>query len=524
MKVFKGHILTVNSADEEFRYLVEDRGRIVFVGDELPSEYSGAETVELGERALIPAFVDTHQHFASFAMFNAGLNVMEAGSNEEIRQLVKDFAAGSGSGRRTLIAFGASPYSVAERRLISREELDSVCPDKPLVIIKYDGHACVVNSPLLKKLGKKLKGLRGCHPDTGEMNQEAFFAVSHYLSSSVPVFRLMKYMQRAVDFEAERGVGMIHTVSGVGFPMNMDVTLEKIFASGVQSGVQFRLFPQFMNTRVAVSRRLPRIGGCFACALDGCFGSRDAAMNQPYADDSANSGVPYYSDEKVTEFCKKANRLGLQIELHAIGDRAFDQAARAMKAALDDFPRPDHRHGIIHACLPTPEGMDICERYHICLPMQIAFDNWRQEPPEYTERLLGKERSAALNPVKAFHERGCTVAFGSDGPCTDPDPIVWLYKAVNHSDPAEAVDVRLALRMCTYNGCLLSFDEKERGSLEVGKLADMVILSQSPYAVPGDRLKELRVEKLYLGGREYEKQSRSVAGMILSGLTSKTRV
>ena len=167
-------------------------------------------------------------------------------------------------------------------------------------------------------------------------------------------------------------------------------------------------------------------------------------MKRPYASDPNNRGILYYTDEQVIDFCKAANRAGLQIEMHAIGDRAFDQAARALKAALDDFPREDHRHGIIHACLPTEYGMEICRQYHIQLPMQIAFDNWRQEPQEYTLELLGEERNARLNPVRSFMENGCVVSFGSDGPCTSPDPIAWLYKAVNHSNPNEAVSIRQA--------------------------------------------------------------------------------
>ncbi len=521
MRVYKGHILSVNRDNQVFRYLAEDGGRIVYVGDTLPELYASAPLTELGDRALIPPFADTHQHFASFSAFNAGLNVMEAESNEEILQMTDAFAARSG--RKTLIAFGASPYSVRERRLVSREELDRVTHDRPLFLVKYDGHACVVNSALLKKLPKEIASLRGYHPDSGEMNQEAFFAVSNYITNSIPIFDLIKDMQRAADLLAARGIGLIHSVSGVGFAMNLDISMETWFARSLQSGLQLRVFPQSMNVKTAVSRRLPRIGGCFACALDGCFGSRDAAMLRPYADDPADSGVLYYSDEQVTEFCRQANRAGLQIEMHAIGDRAFEQAARALKAALDDFPRPDHRHGIIHACLPTEEGMDICEKYNIQLPMQIAFDNWRQEPPEYTERLLGAERSAALNPIRGFSQRGCTVSFGSDAPCTSPDPIAWLYKAVNHTNPAQAVDIRQALRMATYNGYWASFDEKERGSLEPGKIADMAVLSRDPYELPKDRLGELRVEKLILRGQEYKNQSQSAVGLLLKGMCAGGR-
>ena len=133
MKVYHGAILSVNAQDELFSYLVEDGGRIVFVGSELPARYADAPRVELGERALIPPFADTHQHFASFSAFNAGLNVMEAASNEEILAMVDRFAASCPN--KTLIAFGASPYSVKERRLVSREELDCVAHGKPLFLV-----------------------------------------------------------------------------------------------------------------------------------------------------------------------------------------------------------------------------------------------------------------------------------------------------------------------------------------------------------------------------------------------------
>ena len=516
MKVYHGSILTVNKNDDVYKYLVEDGGKILFVGDELPERYKGAALVELGNRALIPSFADTHQHLASFSAFHAGLNVMEAASNAEILRMIEAFARTARS--KVLIAFGASPYSVAEGRLVSREELDNVSFGKPLFLVKYDGHACVVNTALLEKLPPKIKQLRGYHPDTGEMNQEAFFAVSDHITNSLSIPELIANMQKAVDYEAGRGIGMIHSVSGVGFALNLDISMESWFARSLQSGFQLRIFPQSMKPGVARARNLSRIGGCFACALDGCFGSRDAAMNEPYANDPSNSGVLYYSDEQVTKFCIEANRRGLQIEMHAIGDRAFDQAARALKAALDDTPREDHRHGIIHACLPTEEGMEICEKYHIQIPMQIAFDNWRQEPPSYTRALLGEERNARLNPIRSFLERGCVVSFGSDAPCTDPDPVMWIAKAVNHSDPAQSVSVRDALRMATYNGYYASFDEKERGSLEAGKLADMLILSADPYTTPKNELADLKVEQLILNGEAYTPQSQSVTSVIAKGI------
>ena len=519
MKVFHGNILTLDEKNTIARYLVEKNGKIAFVGDTLPSNYRACDVVELGEKALIPSFVDTHIHFASFATFHAGLNVMEATSNKQILEWLKDYAATAKE--KLLITFGASPYSVEEGRLVNREELDSVCPDKPVFMVKYDGHACVVNTALLKKIEKKVSGLRGYHADTGEMNQEAFFAVSDYVTNSIPILSLVSNMQKAADFMASKGIGMIHTVSGVGFTGDMDVDMERWCGRGFENGMQLRVFMQSMQVKNALKRGLPRIGGCFACALDGCFGSEDAAMNEPY-EGTQNSGVLYYSDEQVIAFCKEANRAGLQIEMHAIGDKAFDQATRALKAALDDYPREDHRHAIIHDCLPTAEGIKICAEYHIAMPVQTAFIDWRQEPDAYLEKILGKERCARLNPIRTFLDNGIVMGAGSDGPCTSPDPIVWLYKTCNHSVPEQSISVYEALRMCTYNGYWLTFDENERGSLEQGKIADMVILSENPYDIPVKELNRLKVEKLYLQGEPYRSEHKDAVAHVFKGMRNKS--
>ena len=399
------------------------------------------------------------------------------------------------------------------------ELLDLACPDKPVMLVKYDGHACVVNSALLKLINSDVKELRGYHPGSGEMNQEAFFKVSDFITSSLSIPELVKNIQKAMDYYASRGIGMVHTVSGVGFAGDMDITMEQCVAKSAQSGFQIRVFPQSLDVNVALKRKLPRIGGCFACALDGCFGSADAALNEPY-EGTSDTGVLYYDDEKVTSFCKAANRAGLQIEMHAIGDAAFDQAARCIKAALDEFPRKDHRHGIIHSCLPTEEGIKICAEYGIQFPMQTSFIDWPQEPDEYLCKLLGDERANNLNPLRKYWDAGIRISAGSDAPCTDPNPILWMEKACNHSNPQESLTPEEALRMCTFNGAAATFDDDKRGSLEVGKIADMTVLNGNPYDADW---KNLKVEQLILQGKPYENQRQGAFSALLKGFVSKTK-
>ena len=512
MKVYEGHILTCDAQDHVYQYLVEENGKIAYVGDILPAKYASFSRVKLGSRALIPTFGDSHIHFASFATFNAGLNVSDARSNQEILDMIRAFVPTCED--KMILAFGASNHSVAEKQFVTRAQLDEACPDKPLFMIKYDGHTCVVNTKLLEILKDQVKDLRGYHEDTGEMNQEAFFKFSDYVSSSIPPLKLLRNMQLAADHLAQKGFGMIHSVSGVGYTMDLDVDMENWFAKGLGNGLQMRVYFQTMDVNKAKRRKMLRIGGCFDAALDGCFGSADAAMLEPY-EGTDNKGVLYYDQETVDAFCKKANREGMQIEIHAIGDAAFDQATRALKAALDDHPRKDHRHTIIHACLPTEEGIAICRDYEIALAIQSCFIDWPNEPQEYLESLLG-QRANMLNPFKTYSDNGIVQALGSDGPCTDPIPMQWIHKACNNG--AQSLTVQQALKACTYNTYWMSFDEQLRGSLEAGKIADMVILSADPYETLVQELDTIIVEQVLLQGKPYEPISQNPVTQVMRGM------
>ena len=174
----------------------------------------------------------------------------------------------------------------------------------------------------------------------------------------------------------------------------------------------------------ALKRRLPRIGGCFAAALDGCFGCADAALLAPYEPAAglpteAARGVLYYSDDQVGAFCREANRRGLQIEMHAIGDAAFDQAVAALAGALADSPRDDHRHTIIHACLPTARGLETCARLGIRIAVQPAFLQWEQEPLEYIESILGA-RAFGISPLRTMTDLGIELSAARTRPARRP--------------------------------------------------------------------------------------------------------
>jgi predicted amidohydrolase YtcJ len=520
MTVYEGAIVTCDAAGSVQRFLAEDRGRIAYTGNVLPEAYARAPRVDLGKGALLPAFADTHIHFLSHALFSNGLDVRDARTIDEAVAKVASFAAARKDA--ILIGFGTSAHSVAERRLLRKSDLDRAAPDRPVFLVKYDGHAAVVNSQLLSLLPGAVSGLRGFDAESGLLTQEAFFGVTNIVTGKVSLGATLSSMLATLDAMAANGIGLVHSVSGVGFPLDMDVTLESLFARGLRNPLQYRLFFQTMDVRKVLKRRLPRVGGCFATALDGCFGSVDAALLQPYADDAANSGVLFYPDEKVRAFAREANRAGLQIEMHAIGDRAFEQAVQAITAALADFPRADHRHTIIHAFLPTARGLEACAKAGIAVAVQPAVLHWEQEPLFYLEKILG-ERARKLAPLESMRRLGIRLAGGSDAPCTPPDPLASVWAACNHYAEGESLSVQEALNLHTRNAAWICFDERERGSLEAGKIADLVVLDRNPLAVDKRKLREIKVEKLLLAGEPYRKGQGRLS-VLLRGIAGRRKI
>jgi predicted amidohydrolase YtcJ len=502
MKIFHGTIITCDSEFNISQYLVEDEGKIKYVGNELPTQYNeNNETIELGEKVLLPSFGDGHIHFSNWALFNSTFDVREAKNISEIGKSIIEYA-NRDKKAKVIFGFGHSKHSIEEKRLITREELDNIYADRPIYIVNYDGHSSCINSKTVELLPDDIKALRGFNKDTGQLFHEAFLKATDFISGKVPVTSLLKFILNGVDELANQGIGMVHTVEGVGFPKDLDVDMVRTIAKGSQ--IQFRIYFQTMDVEKVLKRKLPRIGGCFAAALDGCFGAKDAALLEPYSDDPNNKGILYYTDDVVNQFVKKANRADLQVQIHTIGDAAVVQAVNAIEAALKDHPREDHRHTIIHACLIPPETLKKIVDLKIGITLQPSFLVSPLEPLEYLQEIMG-DRILAGSPIKKLHDLGIHVSGGSDGPVTAPNPIEGIYASCNHYVPEQSVSIEQAIKMYTYNIAWTTFDEKERGSLETGKIADMVILNKNPLSMNPKDLMQLQVEKIYIAGGDYQK-------------------
>ncbi len=371
MQVYTGAIVTCDQSDNVYKYLVEDKGKIIHVGNQLPQKFTNKPILNLGDKALLPSFSDTHIHFSNYAFFAQQLYFENITSfqqaKDQLQQYVKE------SKLKFVLGFGLSAHSLEEKHLPFRQELDEWCSDLPVMIISYEGHSLVVNSLMLSKLPSEIKELRGYNPEKGLLEQEAYFLGADFVTTLVSPLSLLNYLLKSVDLLAEKGIGMIHVVEGIGFPRDLDVDLVRYVARSLKDGFQFRINFQTMDVDKVLKRKLPRIGGCFATALDGAFTPFDAALKEGYTNDPDNKGILFYSDDELIHFAKEAHNANLQISFHAVGDAAFEQAIRVLEAVILANPREDHRHTIIHACLPTKEGLKKCAELGICISAQPIF-------------------------------------------------------------------------------------------------------------------------------------------------------
>ncbi|MCP4352848.1 MAG: amidohydrolase [Desulfobacterales bacterium] len=510
MKIFhNAQFISCEDSNRFFRVLIEEDGKILFCGDEIPEKYSSGQKVNLNEKCVIPAFGDTHIHFSSFCFVHSGLDCRNVENFEELGIFIKEYIENNPK-EKVVLGFGCSAHTVNEKRLPEQSDLDKIT-SHPLMIVKYDGHAAVANTALLSKLPSVVLKDKGFNKKTGWLYGSAFYKGVNSVTEKVSLPVLFKNMISGSDFLARKGIGLVHASEGVGFPLDMDVFLTAVASLGLPQ--KFRIFFQTMNCKKVHRYKMPRIGGCFETALDGCFGSEDAALREPYSNNQENRGELVYSQSKVNEFVKTANRAGLQVALHAIGDAAIEQALTAYEEALSDFPRDDHRHIIIHSDLMDSEMIERAANIGVCIALQTPFLDWREEPIEYLEHILGK-RINTLIPLKSMLDAGLVLASGSDAPCTIPDPIYGIHAACNHPNPAESISVLDALKMHTNWCAKLSFDENERGTLTEGKNADFVVLDQNPLNTPIDEIKNININDLYLEGRKYTGQDRNTVKLI----------
>jgi predicted amidohydrolase YtcJ len=495
-----GKIWTVNDKQAEIEAVAVLGNRIAAIGStEEIRKWIGVNTrvVDLQGKRVTPGFNDSHVHFLDGGMGLASVQLRDARTPEEFRDRIRDFAAKLPKGRWILNGNwdheNWTPPALPTRRLI-----DAVTPDNPVFINRLDGHMCLANS-----LALKLAGVTRQTPDPpggaivrdagGEPTGVLKDAAMNYVYKVIPSPSeevMAEAIRAALAYAAENGVTSVQDMSAS--PEVFGV-YQKLLANGEMTVRVYGIQPLSewgrlarVGVRAWFGNDKLKIGGLKGFA-DGSLGSTTALFFEPYLDAPKTSGLPsdeMFPEGKMLNNILDADRAGLQVAVHAIGDKAN-------KTILDVFAEVEKRNGardrrlrIEHAQHLRPEEIKRFGAERVIASMQPyhAIDDGR-----WAENRIGPNRAKGTYAFRSLLVAGATLAFGSDWFVAPMEPLMGIYAAVTRRTfdgkrpqgwvPEQKITVAEAVRAFTMGSAYASGDEKVKGSIEVGKLADLVVLS-----------------------------------------------
>ncbi len=524
---FGGPIITINENKPIAEAVGIEGDRIISVGmfndvkNELGPNY---ELINLEGKTFLPGFIDSHLHPILSIFFLIFLDLSKVRSFQELKDLLKEKSKTKSPDN---LIFGLSlkeeEFDNPEERILpTRWDLDEACPNHPVFLMRYDGHIGIVNSKTLELLEITSETQS---PEGGEIRKNEKGEPTGVLSELAmsPIFTILSIPQPKEIIEkaeicfknlASKGLTSLHGV------MELDKGGETGDLGGIEIPILrtikdkvlqnwYSLIYTFTPKKIKRLKKPPldsqdEFGQFKANALklwaDGSFGAATAYMFEPYTDQPDKVGFLVHEKEKMYDIMKKAHNLGYQICIHSIGDKSNRIIMDLFKRLLTEFPKKDHRHRIEHLSLLTPDIIKDMAKLGVIASCQPPFIN-----SEYTwlKKRLGKERCRFTYPIKSLIDAGIIVASGSDCPIEDPSVILGLHALVNRNGfiPEECITIEEALKTYTINGAYASFEENIKGSIEIGKLADFVILDKNPLEVKSEEIKDIKVVETIIRGK-----------------------
>ncbi len=498
-----GRIRTMAGPDERADWMLVDSGRIVATGSGLAPEHGdGVDRLSLGDSTVLPALADCHVHFLETGLLDVDVDLSVSSCFDEVLALIADGARDvEGS---MLRAHSFDPDLLSDGRYPTIRELDAISTELPIIIRRRDGHSSVLNTRAMEalRIGNGIDGVEvdteGC--PTGVMRMDANTLAARRSRDALSREEQVRSFHEAARKAASRGIGVVHTLVGSCDPDNRD--LEVLLETARDLPIEIVPFAQMEDIDRVVSLGLPRIGGCLL--LDGSFSSGTAALMEPYADRPGN-GVLYYDDDHLTGFFRRAHERGLQVSVHALGERAIGQALRCYRDACGGECR-DSRHRIEHCELPSRADIAEMRSLGVAACVQPTFELLWGDPGGMIEKRLGTARAARTNPYRTYLDAGVRLAGGSDSYVTPMDSLLGIHAAVNRPNAAERICVYDAVSLFTRGAAWISFDDGRRGTLEAGKEASFCVLDADPFEVAPGRIRDIRSERLFRAGVEITPQ------------------
>jgi predicted amidohydrolase YtcJ len=501
--LLNANVITMDADDTRAEGVAVEDGKIVAVGSrERISKSIGRKTtvIDLGQRTLLPGFIDAHTHLTGTAIASCSLDLQSAKSVREILEKLRSYAYNV---PKDQVIFGirVDETRYPEKRCPTRPELDEVVPDRYVLILHETGHAAVVNTKTLSYLNLR-SGEPGVDVDsesgrpTGLLGDPVVFPARGKLIGLMSDEDLKRAVKMAAEGAVRMGLTTIHTMGELGLKQRGVRIMEEMIH---QLPVRVLAYLEASGDTDDDICRFPTKSGLKVFA-DGAIENHTAALFEPYSDDPSTKGMLCYTEESMNDLVLKSHKAGIQLAIHCESDAAIEQALNAYENALKIHPKEDHRHRIEHYELSTEAQNRRAARLGVALSMQPVFMHLFGGPRGRYAHYLGEERMKRAHTYKSLRELGILIAGGSDSPVTPWNPILGIHALVNHPNVGQRLSVREALQIFTINGAKIAFEEDKKGTIEAGKFADFVVLSKDPFAVNPDEIKDIGVLMTVVGG------------------------
>lgn len=496
--------------------------RIVKIGTaEDVRPFSGPATrhVDLQGRLVLPGFNDAHVHFMSGGFHLLGINMRKARNRQEFRQIMKDYAADLPKGR-WITGGGWDHEAWPEKTWPTKELIDDVTPENPVLVSRLDGHIALANSLALKLAGitretpDPFGGTIVRDPETGEPKGILIDNAADLVYRVIPPpgeEERLEAARAAQEHALSLGVTSIQDIMASAEDFR---TYQTLYQSGELRVRLYVFFPISRRTELArlgimqaFGNDWLRIGGVKVMA-DGSMGAGSALFYEPYADDSTTSGLALQPREELVRMVIEADSTGLQVALHAIGDKANTWALDAFAEAIRVNGPRERRHRIEHAQVVLPRDLPRFKELNVIASIEPShcIDDMR-----WAEKRIGKERAKYAYMWRSFVDHGARIAFGTDWTVEPLDPMLGLYAAVTREFPEggppggwnsqEKITLEEAIRFYTLGSAYAEFADTEKGTLTEGKLADFVVLDRNIFARPVQEILQTKIEMTIVGGK-----------------------
>ncbi len=521
-----GRIWTGDARMPEAQAMATRGDRIVAIGlNQNIGALAGdaTEEIDLGGRRVVPGFNDAHWHLPT----RRTADLIDAVHFREIQRRLREFAATLGPDE-WVTGRGWGPSDFPDNQA-HRRYLDEVFPDRPVLLTDRDGHQTLANSRALA-LAKVTRATRD--PANGRIDRDAAgeptgllkesaSSLVHRLIPPVNADQVYRALLAEMDKAAAFGLTSLQVASGSGASGIEYEAYQRALREGALK-VRFRVAVPFGRDATAaqlaefVALRDRHRGGLLTYGvakgmLDGTVDAHTAAMLEPYAT-STDTGLPMWVQGDLNRVVAAYDKAGLQVQLHAIGDRAIRMALDAFEQAAKDNGTTGRRHRVEHIEVPALADLPRFKALGVIASTQAMFASPDAITLTSYVPALGPGRASHSNAFKLFDDAGAVQAFGSDYPVFTMEVMRGVHAAVTREVPdgtpaggwypQHRISVAAAVQHFTKDAAFASFNEADKGTLEVGKLADFVVLSDDIFTMPPARLHGVKVVLTVMGGRQ----------------------